>query len=86
MASASVTKIVAERRMRSLPPVFLAHPELDDNVPGEITEAFVAAYRSAGGTLEHARFPGARHGFTGKASPDTDKCVGLMREFIARLI
>ena len=65
-----------------LPPVWLAHPELDDNVPSEITEAFVAAYAKAGGRIERVHFPGARHGFMQQAGPATDKCIALMRNFI----
>ncbi len=82
MAEASVTRVVTAREHQGLPPVFLAQPELDDNVPASITEAFVRAYRTAGGTIERAHFPGARHGFIVQASPDTDKCVALVREFI----
>jgi len=69
---------------RALPPVWLAQPELDDNVPAEITDAFVRAYEKAGGRLERERFPGARHGFIGRAGADTDRCIGLMRDFIGR--
>ena len=82
MAEASVTRIVAARESRALPPVWLAHPELDDNVPSEITEAFVAAYAKAGGRIERVHFPGSRHGFMQQASPATDKCIALMRNFI----
>ena len=86
MAEASVTRIVAAGEARALPPVWLAHPELDDNVPSEITDAFVAAYEKAGGQIERAHFPGARHGFVQQAGADTEKCIALMRYFIARLI
>ena len=84
MAEASVTRIVAARESRALPPVWLAHPELDDNVPAAITDAFVTAYQAAGGSIERVRFPGARHGFTGQASADTDKALAMMRDFIGR--
>jgi acetyl esterase/lipase len=84
MAEASVTRIVSSRESRALPPVWLAHPELDDNVPGAITDAFVAAYTQAGGSIERVHFPGARHGFTGQASADTDKALAMMRDFIGR--
>src|SRR3989442_346327 len=66
------------------PPVWLAHAELDDNVPAEITEAFVSAYDKAGGRIERVYFPGARHGFMQQAGADTDKCIALMRDFIGR--
>jgi acetyl esterase len=84
MAEASVTRIVAARESRALPPVWLAHPELDDNVPAAITDAFVSAYQGAGGRIERVHFPGARHGFTGQASADTDKALAMMRDFIGR--
>lgn len=84
MAEASVTRIVAAHESRALPPVWLAHPELDDNVPAAITDAFVGAYQEAGGRIERVHFPGARHGFTGQASADTDKALAMMRDFIGR--
>ena len=84
-ADASVTRIVSAGEARALPPVWLAHAEVDDNVPAEITEAFVRAYGKAGGRIEHVYFPGARHGFMQQAGADTDKCISLMRDFIGRL-
>ena len=82
MAAASVTRVVSSGEAGALPPVWLAQPELDDNVPAAITDAFVAAYQQAGGRLERMRVPGARHGFMGTASADTSKAITLMRQFI----
>jgi acetyl esterase/lipase len=84
MAGASVTRLVAAGQARALPPVWVAQPELDDNVPAGITDAFVAAYLAAGGAIERTHFPGVGHGFIGKAGPDTDKALALMRDFIGR--
>lgn len=84
MAEASVTRIVAAGEAKAMPPVWVAQPEFDDNVPATITEAFVRAYQDAGGEIEHAHFPGARHSFIQHPGPDTDKCVALMRDFIGR--
>ena len=84
MAAASVTRVVSTGEATALPPVWVAQPDLDDNVPAAITEAFVTAYRGAGGAVEHAHFPGARHSFVQQASPDTERCVALVREFIGR--
>src|SRR5262245_44102684 len=84
MAAASVTRIVASREHRALPPVWVAQPELDDNVPAAITDALVSAYQSAGGSIERAHFSGARHSFIQQASADTEKCIALMRDFIGR--
>ena len=84
MAEASVTRIVAAREARALPPVWVAQPELDDNVPAAITEAFVQAYQQAGGSVERVHFPGARHGFIRQPGADADKAIALMRDFIGR--
>jgi acetyl esterase/lipase len=84
MAAASVTRIVAAGQATALPPVWVGQPDQDDNVPAAITEAFVTAYQGAGGSVEHAHFPGARHSFVQQASPDTDKCVALVRDFVGR--
>src|SRR5262249_59869314 len=61
MGEASVTRIVTAREARALPPVWLAHPELDDNVPAAITHAVVPAHQQAGGASARVPFPGARH-------------------------
>jgi acetyl esterase/lipase len=86
MAEASVTRVVEAREARALPPAWIAHPELDDNVPAAITEAFVRAYQQAGGELERVHFPGAKHGFIQQASADSDKAIAHMRDFIGRRI
>jgi acetyl esterase/lipase len=86
MEAASVTRVLASGEAQAVPPAFLAQPEFDDNVPVPITDALVSAYRKAGGLLEHVRFPGASHGFITKPDPATDKCIGMMRDFIGRRI
>jgi acetyl esterase/lipase len=85
MAEASVTRVVAAGEARALPPVWLAHPELDDNVPAEITDDFVRAYEGRGARIERVFFPGARHGFLQQPSADTEKALALMRDFLVRL-
>ena len=84
MASVSVTRIVASGEATVLPPAWVAQPEMDDNVPAEITDAFVRAYKAAGGHLEHVPFPGARHGFIQQANPASEKALALIRDFIGR--
>lgn len=84
MAAASVTGIVAEGRATALPPVWVAQPDLDDNVPAAITLAFVDAYRGAGGSVEHVHFPESRHSFAQQESPATDKCVAHVLDFVGR--
>jgi dipeptidyl aminopeptidase/acylaminoacyl peptidase len=84
MASASVTRLVTEGLATVRPPVWVAQPDLDDNVPAAITEAFVDAYRKAGGHLERVHFPESGHGFAQQASPATDKCVADVLDFVGR--
>jgi len=84
MAAASVTRIVAAREARALPPAWVAQPELDDNVPPAITEALVRAYQQAGGDIERVHFAGAKHGFIQQASADSEKAIAMMRDFIGR--
>ena len=84
MAAASVTARLSAGETRALPPAWIAQPELDDNVPAAITDEFVRAYEKAGGALERARVPGARHGFITQASADTDRTIALMRDWIGR--
>ena len=84
MAAASITRIVSTGEARALPPAWVGQPEMDDNVPAAITDSFVAAYAAAGGSIERAHFPGARHGFIQKESADTDRCIALMKDFAGR--
>jgi acetyl esterase/lipase len=84
MQAASTTRIVKSGEAKAMPPVFLAHPEADDNVSAEITDAFVSAYEKAGGHIERVRYPGAKHGFVGQESAATTKCIADMREFVGR--
>ena len=84
MAEMSVTRIVASGEAGALPPMWLGQPELDDNVPAPITDAFVQAYQRAGGTIERSYFPGAKHGFMQSAGGPSEKGVALMRDFAGR--
>jgi acetyl esterase/lipase len=86
MADASVTRLVASGRATTLPPVWVAQPDLDDNVPAAITLAFVDAYRRAGGHIEHVHFPESRHGFVQQGSSATDTCVAHVLDFVGRQI
>jgi acetyl esterase/lipase len=68
----------------ALPPALIIQGTADANVPMSIPESFVASYRSAGGEIELELFPGMLHGFGGKAGPETDRALGLMKAFVAR--
>ena len=84
MATASVTRVLIARENTALPPAWVAQPEFDDNVPPAITEALVQAYQKAGGQIEREYFSGARHGFITRVSPESEKAIALMRDFIGR--
>jgi acetyl esterase/lipase len=86
MARASVQRIVEEREFEALPPIWLAHPELDENVTLAMSERFVAAYRAAGGAAELEVFPGVGHGFANFPGDAADHAIVGMRRFIARQI
>jgi dipeptidyl aminopeptidase/acylaminoacyl peptidase len=67
-----------------LPPIWLVHPELDENVTLPMTERFVVAYRRSGGTVELEVFPGVGHSFADFPSDAADACITQMHAFIAR--
>jgi acetyl esterase/lipase len=84
MDAASVPHVVASGRAERLPPVWIAHPELDENVTLEMTEHLVATYRRAGGTAELEVFEGVGHAFANFPGEAADRCVARMQDFIAR--
>jgi acetyl esterase/lipase len=84
MRDASVLAVVEDGRAEALPPIWIAHPELDENVTLEMTEHFVSAYRRAGGDVELQVFPGVGHGFANFPGEAADGCIAAMRRFVAR--
>jgi acetyl esterase/lipase len=67
-----------------LPPTLLVQPYPDPNIPREIPERFVASFRAAGGAIELEWFPDEPHGFARTSSPETERALGLMKQFLAR--
>lgn len=84
MAAASVPRIVAAREAEHLPPIWVAHPELDENVTLDMSQDLVESYRRAGGHAELEVFAGARHSFANFAGDAADGCIARMKEFIGR--
>ena len=84
MGRASATRIVEAGEFECLPPVWLAHPELDENVTLPMTERFVRAYRAAGGMVDLEVFPGVAHAFAIFPGEAADRGIARMRGFIAR--
>lgn len=69
-----------------LPPLLILQGTADDNVPLEISERFVASYTGKGGAAERVLFPGMPHAFAQKPSPDTDRAIALMKDFLANQV
>ena len=84
MQQASALRIVEAGEAEALPPIWIAHPELDENVTLAMTERFVAAYRKAGGAADLEVFPGVGHSFANFPGEAADRCIARMREFVAR--
>jgi acetyl esterase/lipase len=84
MARASALRIVEAGETETLPPLWIAHPELDENVTLPMTERFVAAYRRAGGAVELEVFSGVGHSFANFPGDAADACIARMHAFIAR--
>ncbi len=84
MHEASALRIVEAGLAERLPPIWIAHPELDENVTLAMTERFVVAYRRAGGDAELEVFPGVGHSFANFPGEAADGCITRMRRFVAR--
>jgi acetyl esterase/lipase len=82
MLRASALRVVEDGEARRLPPIWIAHPELDENVTLAMSERFVAAYRRAGGKAELELFPGVGHGFANFGGGAADACIARMCGFI----
>jgi acetyl esterase/lipase len=84
MARASALRVVESGEAETLPPIWIAHPEHDENVTLRMTERFVEAYRRAGGAVELEVFPGVGHSFANFPGEAADQCIMQMHAFIAR--
>ena len=86
MHRASALRVVEAGEAETLPPLWVAHPELDENVTLEMSERFSAAYRRAGGAAELEVFPGVGHAFANFPGEAADRCIARMRAFVARRV
>ncbi len=84
MRRASVPRMLDDGDYEQLPPLWVAHPELDRNVTLAMTQDWVAKYRARGGSVELEVFPGVGHGFANFPGPASDRCIERMRAFVAR--
>jgi acetyl esterase len=84
MDRASLSRILDVGEHEELPPVWVAHAELDENVTVPMTERFVASYRRAGGHAELEHFAGVGHSFANFPGEAADRGIARMRDFVAR--
>ncbi len=75
MAAANVVRVLDAGEHEALPPLWLAHPELDENVTPAMSEAAVAAWRAAGGAARLRPCPGVGHGFVNFGGEAADACL-----------
>lgn len=83
MHAASVPRLVAAGEAEVLPPIWIAHPELDENVTRAMSTHLADTWRAAGGTAELVVFPGVGHSFANFGGEAADACIAQMRAFIA---
>jgi S-formylglutathione hydrolase FrmB len=67
----------------TLPPMFVLQGDLDDNVMPETQAHFVVSYRNAGGEIDFEVFAGAEHRWVHSPSPQTDRAIAMMKDYIA---
>jgi acetyl esterase/lipase len=84
MARASVPRLLAAGEAECVPPLWIAHPELDENVTLAMSKRLAEAYRNAGGAVELEVFAGVGHAFANVPGEAADGCVERMCDFIAR--
>jgi acetyl esterase len=68
----------------TLPPVLVVHGTADDVMPIEAAARFVNSYNAAGGQAQLEPFEGMPHSFGNEPSPQTDRLVQVVKEFIAK--
>ncbi len=68
----------------NLPPVLVIQGTADTNLTMAMSMRFVATYRLAGGEATLEQFPGMPHGFGNQPGSESDRCIALLKEFIAR--
>ena len=86
MKEGSPYQIVKRGEKSELPPTLIVQGTADTNLPVPITEQFADDYRAAGGDMELNLFPGMPHLFGNTPGADSDRAIGLMKKFVARIL
>jgi acetyl esterase/lipase len=86
MKEGSPFQILKRGEQSLLPPTIIVQGTADTNLPVQVTEQFVAAYREAGGDIELELFPDMPHLFGNTPGPESDRAIALMKKFAARIL
>jgi len=84
MLHASVPRLLTAGEAACTPPLWVAHPEWDENVTLAMSETLTAAYRAAGGAAELVVFPGVGHAFANFGGAQAENCMERVAQFIAQ--
>ena len=84
MKQASVARVLNANEHLQLPELMVVQPGEDKNVPVEMTDALMDAWRSAGGYVDYSFYPGMPHGFAHRPSKVSDRCIQAMVDFLRR--
>ena len=81
MRAASVPRLLAAGEATHVPPLLLAQPGEDANVPRRMTLDLVHAYQEAGGALHYLFLPELPHAFAYQASDATTRLAATLGAF-----
>ena len=81
MHAASVPRLLTAGEATHLPPLLIAQPGEDANVPRRMTLDLVDAYQEAGGALRYLFLPGLPHAFAYQASAATTRLAAELGAF-----
>lgn len=84
MRDASVQRRLQAGEAQCLPPLLVAQPGEDANVPRDMTLDLLRTYQDAGGTVHYLFYPGLPHGFAYGASAATERLSEEIRWFLKR--
>lgn len=86
MAETSIPRILEANEADSLPPIWVAQPGADRNVPPKMTLALLEAYQRQGGMVEYAFDAEQPHAFLYEDTPETRSCLAGIKSFISRAL
>lgn len=82
MQEAAIARIVRAGEAKHLPPVWVARPTADANVPEALITDLVDAWRSAGGDIVVTEYPCEPHAFGHRPGPMADQLVDDLHSFL----